>query len=97
MSHNALNESVRGREPISRMERRVLVTRLLVGTVLLLTACEDAGGPVEPSLASLYVHAAVNAVQVSTVVVEVTAADITTPLIFNLTVTDGAASATIVE
>lgn len=65
--------------------------------VLALAACAD--GPTGPSpnddLAQLRLTANVSGTPISTLVVEVTAPDITTPLVFNLTVQGGVASGTI--
>jgi hypothetical protein len=60
-----------------------------------LAACRTASEPDLQKQATLIVRANVAAATITTLVVEVTAPDITTPLVFNMTVENGVASATI--
>lgn len=83
-----------------QMNNRQKRTRklVLVLSLSLMSGCERP--PTNPSLlegqASLFVLANVPPTLVNTLVVEVTAPDIITPLIFNLPISDGLASGTIV-
>ncbi len=63
--------------------------------LLLLSSCNPATDPPAQSQAHLAVTANVAGTAVATVVVEVTASDITTPLVFNIVVASGVASGTI--
>ena len=79
---------------MSAIEHRRNLTALAL--LLVLTACE---GPADPpggsGQASLTVTANLSATAAVTVVVEVTAPDITTPLVFNIPVVNGLASGTV--
>lgn len=70
-------------------------TLLLVGA-LIIGGCSDSLKPaLEARSAQLRVEADLAGAQVSTLVIEVTAADILTPLVFNLAIQNGVASGTI--
>src|SRR5438105_14412327 len=63
--------------------------------LLLLASCHPSPDPPAQGQAHLAVTANVVGTAVATVVVEVTAPDISTPLVFNIVVADGVASGTI--
>ncbi len=73
-------------------QRRNLTARALL---LVLTACQGPADPPGNGQASLTVTANLSATAAVTVVVEVTAPDIATPLVFNIPVVSGVASGTV--
>jgi len=82
---------------MSRMSSRYACRLGLLLSLLMMVMCTSQ--PTGPSLsgehASLLVQARVSATLINTLVVEVTAPDITTPLVFNIIVTDGVATGTV--
>ena len=68
--------------------------RTVLGVVAL-GACEFQPAGLEGGTGELQIHAAVNSPTISTLVVEVTADDLTDPLIFNFTLVDAVARGTI--
>lgn len=81
------------------MRRRSWVAQLALGTLVIATAsCSDAPTATEPTAdetAGLQVSANVSGTPISTLVVAVSALDITTPLVFNLEVVEGIAQGTL--
>ena len=77
---------------------RLFATRgVLFLLALVLAACTDqpTGPGTDPNIADIRVTANVSGTTISTLVVQVTAPDISTPLVFNLQVQDGIATGTI--
>ncbi|MGH7673538.1 MAG: hypothetical protein ACREMC_11630, partial [Gemmatimonadales bacterium] len=60
-----------------------------------LGACLGPAEPSQPGVGELRIYAAVNVPNISTLVVEVTALDLTDPLVFNLELVEGVASGTV--
>ena len=79
------------------MSKTTLVPAAAVLACLVWSGACSPSQPTEPTEGegTLFVIADVSAIMVATVVVEVTAADITTPLVFNLPIVAGTASGTI--
>ena len=73
------------------------ILTLLLATALTVTACSEGsnvGPDVQPGVARVPINVAA-APSLNTLVVEITAADITTPLSYNLRIVDGSASDTL--
>jgi len=73
---------------------RFSIASFALGSVLVLGACGDSVDP-GPGHGTLIVRADVSAAAVATLVAEVTAPDIPTPLVFNIPIAAGVASGTI--
>jgi hypothetical protein len=92
----SVSKNWKGGQPLQETQLMRRSNLILATAFLALGGCSDALNPAStPQTAQLRVEAAVVSAAVSTLVIEVTAPDIATPLAFNLQIQNGTASGTI--